>query len=198
MDKTHIRQQMRKRRSSLNAAQRLHFGEQFLKQIVKLDTYRRSTHIACYWSLWGELDTRPLLAHAQQNKKRVYLPVIDGETMWFTLWDGNNLITDRRSGIAQPLKSSQRLLNANHLDMVIVPLVGFDRHGMRVGQGGGFYDRFFAQQQDRRWSKPKLFGAAYDFQECPLIPFDHWDVPLAGVVTNCEVIISKTQQGTPQ
>ena len=77
-----------------------------------------------------------------------------------------------------------QLLPGISLDLVLVPLVGFDDQGTRLGMGGGFYDRSFATRLFRRyWRKPRLIGVAYELQRVAHLDRQPWDVALDGVVT---------------
>jgi 5-formyltetrahydrofolate cyclo-ligase len=70
------------------------------------------------------------------------------------------------------------------LDLVLVPLVGFDARGNRLGMGGGFYDRHFSFLRNRRaWRRPLLIGIAFDVQRVPQLRDSAHDVPLWGIVT---------------
>ncbi len=86
-------------------------------------------------------------------------------------------------GIAEP-GDRGRILTAE-LDVVLVPLVGFDDAGNRLGMGGGFYDRHFSFLRSRtHFRRPRLIGVAYEMQRLPKLPTDPWDVPLWAVVTD--------------
>ena len=70
------------------------------------------------------------------------------------------------------------------LDLVFVPLVGFDPRGNRIGMGRGFYDSCFAfRRRLRHWRRPLLVGVAYDAQCVPVLPVETHDVPLDAIVT---------------
>ena len=87
-----------------------------------------------------------------------------------------------RLGIQEP--QGLRTIAPRRLDLVLLPLVGFDARGVRLGAGGGYYDRAFAFRRWRRaWHAPRLIGIAYSFQQVDtLTPAAH-DVLLAAVVT---------------
>jgi 5-formyltetrahydrofolate cyclo-ligase len=90
-----------------------------------------------------------------------------------------------RFSIAEPALPRAELLAAECLDLIIMPLVGFDAGGNRLGMGGGFYDRTLAFLQHRgRWRRPLLFGLAYEFQRVDGLQPRCWDVPLDGVITD--------------
>ena len=140
--------------------------------------------IAAYAALPWELDAGPLIAIAAGRGCRIYLPRIDRQRdargMRFLEMCGAS--RRNRLGIAEPAGGAT--VGARWLDVVFLPLVGFDRHGLRLGTGGGFYDRAFAFRHTRRvWRGPRLIGLAYAFQELErLAPAVH-DVLLDAVVT---------------
>lgn len=180
---------MRERRRAVSDEQHRRHAHSFLDNVLTTRQYRRSSALACYMPVSGELDTRPLMHHALTSGRHVYLPVIDGRKMWFARWHGEDLVIDRASRLPQPHKRMRRLQNLRTLDLVIVPLVAFSEKGARLGQGGGYYDRTFASHRHLNWRRPALLGAAHHFQQAQAIPEDPWDVPLSGIITNREIIV---------
>ena len=142
--------------------------------------------VAGYWACDGELPLHaliPLLA-----PERYALPVTQsGRRMHFAPWQTGDALRTNRYGIPEP--DTQTVWSPEQLDVVILPLVAFNRRGDRLGMGGGYYDRAFAFLHDRaRGQKPLLVGAAYAFQEVPDLSSEPWDVPLDHIVTEQELI----------
>jgi 5-formyltetrahydrofolate cyclo-ligase len=150
---------------------------------------RPSWRIALYAPLPEELDSTPLIDLARDRGCRLYLPRIDrhslGRKMQFVAMDGRH--RSNRLGIAEP--EGSQIIGARWLDVVFLPLVGFDSRGVRLGTGGGYYDRAFAFRRWRKvWHTPQLVGLAYSFQQLEvIIPAAH-DVLLDAVVTEKGVI----------
>jgi 5-formyltetrahydrofolate cyclo-ligase len=96
-------------------------------------------------------------------------------------------------GIAEPVAPPGSRLRALNLDVILMPVVGFDRRGNRLGMGAGFYDRALRHRRDgsRSWRKPRLVGLAFACQETTDIVPSPWDVALDLVVTEREVIIPR-------
>ena len=120
--------------------------------------------------------------------KQICLPMLlpwHYNRLWFVPWAAGDPLVRNRFGIAEPRPARDRRPIAPHaLDLVLTPLVAFDRNCRRMGMGGGYYDRSFAFLGRRRhWNKPRLLGLAYGFQEVETLPVRPWDVPLAGVAT---------------
>jgi 5-formyltetrahydrofolate cyclo-ligase len=141
--------------------------------------------IAAYAALAVELDSAPLIALAQSRGCRIFLPRIDrrrqSRGMRFIELEGP--LRRNRLGIREP--AGFTTVGARWLDVVFLPLVGFDRRGLRLGTGGGFYDRAFAFRHLRRaWHKPLLVGYGYAFQQVEQLARAPHDVPLDAVVTD--------------
>ena len=78
------------------------------------------------------------------------------------------------------VQRDDRPIDPDTLDVALVPLLGFDDHGQRLGMGGGFYDRYFSSAEQRPW----IVGIAYDIQRLEKsLPSEPWDVMLDAVVT---------------
>jgi 5-formyltetrahydrofolate cyclo-ligase len=89
-----------------------------------------------------------------------------------------------RYGIPEPSRRTGRQRNAQGLDVLVLPLVGFDGDCNRLGMGGGYYDRSLSYLSQRRhWRRPHLIGVAHECQRVPHVPVCPWDMPLDLVVT---------------
>lgn len=180
-----MRRELRARRRALSpAAQRR--AALALRNIVRRQPwFLRAHRIALYWPADGEIDPRPLLRYALRVGKRVYLPRLRrGNRLQFVRFQQGTPLRRNRFGIPEPLY--RVAVGGAGLDIVLLPLVGFDRHGGRLGMGGGFYDRTFARRAVNR--KPLLIGLAHSCQEVAHLPSESWDIPLAGVATEREWI----------
>jgi 5-formyltetrahydrofolate cyclo-ligase len=102
-------------------------------------------------------------------------------------------------GIAEPVASATVRISPRDLDAVLMPVVGFDRHGNRLGMGAGYYDRALRHLRDgsRRWRRPRLVGLAFACQEVERIVPSTWDIPLDVVVTERGVIVPDPRRQHP-
>jgi 5-formyltetrahydrofolate cyclo-ligase len=141
----------------------------------------------------GEVDLRPCLDAALRRGALVYVPRIlsrRNRRMVFSPWKPAARARRNVFGIAEPL-SVAGARPVVGIDVVILPVVGFDRRGNRLGMGAGYYDRALSRRRDvmRHWRRPRLVGVAFACQELPAIPVSPWDVPLDLVVTERGVIV---------
>lgn len=150
--------------------------------------FRRARHIALYLPNDGEIDPRPLLREAQRRGKRTYLPVLSDwprTKMVFQQVRRGEKLRPNRFGIPEPRIQRARQRNIWALDLILLPLVGFDDEGGRLGMGGGFYDRSLAYRARRTvWQAPVLLGLAHECQKVERLAQASWDVPLQGTVTD--------------
>ena len=182
------RRQLRARRRALSKRERLDRSDALCRHLARQTLFRSASRIAAYLPEDGEVETRTLIELCWSTGKQVYLPVLVPflhNRLWFARYRSDTRLVRNRFGIAEPEIVHRHRIETHALDLVLAPLVGFDRDGNRLGMGGGFYDRSFAFLLGRKqWHKPRLVGLAYEFQQLPSLPPQPWDVPLAAVATD--------------
>ena len=184
MDKYALRRQLKAARNALRPAERRHAARASLRLALRHGLLLRAQRIAFYLPQGGEFDAHPLLDHALSMRRACYLPVLPrrGRVMRFGRVERGARMSPNRYGIPEPL--DPRPLRARQLDLLLMPLVGFDGDGYRLGMGGGYYDATLAFMHHRRhWRKPRLVGVAYECQRVDALPHDPWDMPLDAVLT---------------
>lgn len=185
---TQQRQALRFARRSLSPRlQRLH-ARLLVKRLYKQLWFRRARRVALYWPTDGEIDPRPVLVLPQSRAKRFYLPVLNplgrGRRLWFARYCPGWPLYLNRFGIPEPGARGQHLVQIRHLDLIILPLVGFDAQCHRLGMGGGFYDRTLEpRRRHPRWRRPRLIGIAHECQRLERIQANPWDVRLDMILT---------------
>ncbi len=150
----------------------------------QLNATRRSLRIGCYFAVNGELDCEPVIHGAWMRKRDVYLPVLHRSELLFAAYKPGTQLRKNRYGIPEPVCTTDELLRATELDLVVTPLLAFDESGTRLGMGGGYYDRSFRALKNRkRWRHPRLIGLAYAFQQVSSLERRSWDIPLTAIST---------------
>ncbi|MEN0104863.1 MAG: 5-formyltetrahydrofolate cyclo-ligase [Pseudomonas sp.] len=188
LSRPQLRRLLRKARRALPASAQRQASEHLYKQLCQHPLFRRARHIALYLPADGEIDPRPLMRAAQRRGKATYLPVLSAwprTKMVFQRVRANERLRPNRFRIAEPVAKAQRQRKVWTLDLVMLPLVGFDPEGGRLGMGGGFYDRSLAYLQRRQnWHKPTLLGLAHECQKVDRLALASWDVVLHATVTD--------------
>ena len=174
------------RRSIPHLTQRL-AARRLIQHSLSAGLHWRAHRIGVYMSMGSEIATQPLIQRLRSLGKQVFLPVLSRQVTQRKLWFVDvgrhpNWVTNR-FGIQEA--HGGHAIRAQQLDVLFLPLVGFDAHGYRLGMGGGFYDASLAHLHVRRvWRKPVRIGLAYDCQLAPHpLPHDAWDVPLDAILT---------------
>jgi 5-formyltetrahydrofolate cyclo-ligase len=184
MNKSTLRRQLKTARSAVSLIQRRHAARASLRLALRHGLLLRAQRIGFYLPNGGEFDSHPVLNQALMMQRECYLPLVPrrGRILRFGRFNRNTRMTTNRYGIAEPVDA--RPLRARQLDLLLIPLVGFDHQGYRLGMGGGYYDATLAFMHHRRlWRKPRLVGVAYECQRVAMLPHDPWDMPLDAVLT---------------
>ncbi|MCR4346039.1 MAG: 5-formyltetrahydrofolate cyclo-ligase [Sulfuricaulis sp.] len=192
-EKTELRRSLRARRNALAPEDQRLAADRLASKIIGTRLFLTSRRIACYLPNDGEIDTAPVIERIRRLRKTLYLPVISRlshDRLWFAESKPKTRLVPNRFGIPEPAVKSRDLIRAQELDLILMPLVGFDDRGNRLGMGGGFYDRSLEFLRHRNhWRKPHLLGIAYDFQRVNGLTADPWDIPLQGVITDQTVYL---------
>ena len=153
--------------------------------IIRQDFFISATHIAFYISFDGELDPKQIVQEAMTQGKSCYLPIVSNdsaEEMHFGLFDQSMSLKENKWRIHEPFPQAASISPFN-LEVVFVPLVGFDDKCSRLGMGKGLYDKTFGFKNRNSLSQPLLVGLAHECQHVQKIPAENWDVRLDLIVT---------------
>jgi 5-formyltetrahydrofolate cyclo-ligase len=187
-DRRALRRELRARRRAIQGKDREWAARKLARRVAATGWLRPGTRVGLYLSMDEELDTAPLLRLAQTRGCRIALPRITSirhHRMRFQ--DYNGMASRGPFGILAP--QSGALRSARELDVVFLPLVGFDARGNRIGMGRGFYDRHFAHRLRLvHWRRPLLVGLAYQLQQVDSLPSQVHDVPLDAIVTESSTL----------
>lgn len=176
-----LRAELRSRRRALTAEQQKAAGIGLCNVLIESGVLGNSRHIALYLANDGEIDPLQLQRYLWRENKNCYLPVlVDDHKMVFVGYRPDTQLVVNHFGISEPSRHGAAVLAPEQLDLMLLPLTGFDLSGGRLGMGGGFYDRALANSGEQ----PILIGLAHECQKVDKILTERWDVPLAGVATD--------------
>ena len=173
-----LREELRRRLRTLDPAQRAVFSRLIREACLGLPEWSRARVMGLYHPRMDEPDVWPLVEQAWAEGKTVALPSYDERSSAYR-WSrvqGAQDLTPGRYGIPEPRAHCDQV-DAESLDLALVPGLGFSADGGRLGRGRGFYDRLLAS------FRGKCLGVAFDFQMLPRIPREDHDVRLDGVIT---------------
>jgi 5-formyltetrahydrofolate cyclo-ligase len=189
--RSQLRTQLRAARNSLSpqaqldASNKLKFACTSLKDNVST--------VALYLANDGELNPNLAAEYLWQNNVTTLLPVIDPTNkghLVFQYYRSNTSLPENKYGIPEPKYCQQDIVELTHIDVIFMPLVGFDAVGNRLGMGGGYYDRTLANHQILT-RRPLLVGLAHNCQQVNHLPFESWDIPLDMILTPSQKLITK-------
>ena len=190
MDRLELRKHLRAQRAALSPRERAQAAAALAEVLEQVPEFVVDARVAGYWAMGGELPLHAAYARLRAREQSYHLPVIDAtDALRFAPWQPGAALTTNRYGIPEPDVDAAQLLAPAALDLILVPLLGFDRRGNRLGMGAGYYDRSFAFLRDgARPAQPVLVGIGYHFQELPALTPQPWDVPLDFIATERELI----------
>jgi len=189
-DRSELRKRLRALRLRLSAGERIAAAEALAATLDQLPEFLVDARIAGYWAVAGEMSLHAAYARLRSREQMYLLPIVgDASTLRFAAWKPGAELRNNRYGIPEPDVAPGALVPPAELDVVLLPLLGFDRSGNRIGMGAGYYDRSFAFLSDtQRPARPILVGIGYHFQELPKQAAEAWDVKLDFVATDRELI----------
>jgi len=181
--KSRLRKEIRCTRAGIEEAQRKLWDADINQH---LDVYTRQAGpavVAAYLAFDGEPDLLPSLAMLEDRGVKLALPVVQDApgkaVIAFRHWTRTSEMQQNRYGISEPASTGK--IRVTDIDLVLFPLVGWDRTGGRLGMGASFYDRLFQPFSELR--RPVRMGVAYELQHVKHIPSEPWDIRLHGLLT---------------
>lgn len=189
-DRATLRRELRQRRRELPAATRIAAAEALAQRILALPFLPREGYVAGYWAMDGEIGLHVL--QLRLPPELVWcLPVLHGDVLRFAPWRAGDPLVTNRYGIPEPDVEPSSALAAADMALVVMPLVGFDARGQRLGMGGGWYDRSFAFRYDCA-APPWLVGAGFAVQQVPMLETAGWDVAPDAICTEETTLLRET------
>lgn len=175
-----LRQSLRQQRRNISVADRVKFAQKLLSQVQKIANFQHGQKIALYLPNDGEIDPKYIQIPLDLLNISTYLPILVGKSLKFAKIEEN--FRKNKYGILEPISSD--IISAEQLDILFMPLVGFDKNKNRIGMGGGYYDRTLTFKKSKKIVKnPKLYGLAFDCQQVEKLEVRDWDIPLDAIIT---------------
>ena len=148
-----------------------------LKNILKKFNFLKNKKIGAYFPINYEIDCLEILKQLEKSGHKIALPITrKGNKMDFFEWSYNDPLLIGKIGIPEPT-SNKKI----YPDVLLVPLVAFNKYKYRLGYGGGYYDRYI--QKIKKIKKILIIGMAFSFQEVKVLPINKYDKKLDFIFT---------------
>jgi 5-formyltetrahydrofolate cyclo-ligase len=188
VDKSSLRLKFIKKRRKLYSTKFFFSFDKFFF-LIKKNFPKKKPLIAGYYPSNFEVNILDLLFQANKKNFKVGLPVIKKDyKIDFKYWIPNEPLYVNNYGILEPKKQNITFKP----DIILVPLVAFDRNLNRIGYGKGYYDRVLKQLSSNK--KILTIGMAFSFQEATIIPTNQYDYNLDCILTDRNLIYKKTNE----
>lgn len=175
MDKTALRNSIRQQKRAMTSAEIEEKSARLAELFLASEAYKQAKTVYGYLPYNQEVRTVPMLEQALRDGKRVAVPKCYGDEMRFIYMDDLSLVEKGYAGIPEPIADGP--IADDSTALVLMPGLAFDPQGHRIGYGGGFYDKFLAQEPNH----PKL-ALCYDFQMLPHLDTEEFDIPVDTVL----------------
>jgi len=186
--KEYLRKELMKKRKSLSDVDISRKSSQIEERLFEMNEYKESQRILFYVSYDNEVYTHNMIKKSMSEEKNVVVPVSNKENRTLILskldkWE--NLETGSYN-ILEPKKGCIEKISLDRIDLIIVPGVGFDKQGHRIGHGMGYYDKLLKNSRDA-----SHIGLAFELQLVDKIPTEKHDVPVEKIITEKRTINCK-------
>ena len=187
MNKDELRAQMRRMRRALSGEEQREAAKAAAARIFALEAYQSARVVMAYAAAKGELSLDWILDDALTSGKALALPRCEGEgVMRAYRVQTRARLKKGAYGIWEPDETCPPI-EPDDMDLILVPGTAFDRQGGRLGQGGGYYDRYLAQTRAVR------IGVCHDFALLDAVPTQAHDARMDGVVTPKHTIVTREE-----
>ena len=189
-ERTALRKSLRHTRRQLSIREQDEAAALLYNSIAGQRFFHSAKRIAFYLPNDGEIDPGFLLAAALARGQHCYLPLIHPHKkhqLLFVRYRNGDVLRRNRWGIYEPILRNSSRVSARVLDLVFVPLVGFDVACHRLGMGKGFYDRAFSFRSRTGTRRPMLIGIAHECQKVEELGRKDWDIRMDKIVSDRQI-----------
>jgi len=185
--KDKLRKELMKVKNNLSKSEVLKKSNLIKKRLFKMNEFKQASTIQFYISYDNEVHTHDMIKESMSNRKKIVVPVTDKEKKKLILSELKNWndLTHGAYNILEPRRERMIEVSLDSIDLILVPGIGFDKHGYRIGHGGGYYDKLLES------ATAQSIGLAFHLQIIDKINVEEHDVPVHKIVTEKEVIYCK-------
>jgi 5-formyltetrahydrofolate cyclo-ligase len=183
--KDRLRKELIKKRKSLTKTEVLAKSNQIKKRLFELNEFKQSSVVLFYVSYDNEVYTHDMIKECMKTRKNISVPVSDKEQRRLILSELKNWndLEPGSYGILEPKKDKIKEIPIESIDIIIIPGVGFDELGCRIGHGAGYYDNLLKES-----TNALHIGLAFEIQIVEKIPIESHDIPVDKILTEKRMI----------
>lgn len=175
MDKQELRKKIRQQKKAMTEEMIVAASQDLARQFYATSLYQNAKTLYGYLPYNQEVRTVPILEQALRDGKKVAVPKVYGDTMRFIYLTDLTQIALSAMGIPEPIADVP--VAEDKTALVLMPGMAFDNQGNRMGYGGGYYDKFLAEEPNH-----PTVALCYGFQMVDAIPTDEYDIPVEVVL----------------
>ena len=176
----HNKDRLRKKYFLIKKKKYFNIKPSFFNPLIKIlnTKYKKKIiYLSSYYPASFEVDTLKIFQAGMINRLKILLPVLKGNNMHFYSWEKNNVLKINRFGMLEPALLSNYIMP----EVMLVPLLAYDKNNNRLGYGGGFYDRYIKKIKKR--NKVITIGLAFTYQKVKKIITNEHDIKLDFIIT---------------
>ena len=171
MDKKTLRKKIREQKRAMTPEMIESASEKLVQMFLETELYRQAKTVYGYLPYNQEVRTVPILEQALADGKKVAVPKVYGDEMKFIYLTDLTQVAQGYAGIPEPIAGGP--VGDDPTALVLMPGMAFDKEGHRIGYGGGFYDKFLAEEPEH-----PTVALCYDFQMVRQLPTEEFDIPV--------------------
>lgn len=176
MEKSALRKEIREKKRQFTEEMLRKLSFPIIQKIIKHPKIKAASTLLLYHSLPDEVYTHELIELLHHEGKTILLPVvINNQQLEIRKYEGKESVQKGTMNIFEPIGIPYT--NYSNIDVIIVPGMGFDHNGNRLGRGKGYYDRFLSSV-----SEVYKIGVCFDFQKVILVPTDENDIKMDEII----------------
>lgn len=186
IDKEKLRKHLQEQRKNIPVEERHNKSQQIKELLFRIPQVRTAHDLLCYVSFKSEVETTAMIEDIlRQKQKKISVPFIHPEKRELSIAQIKSLkgLKPGSYGVPEPQASTLKESDPTTIQVALIPGLGFDRKGYRLGYGKGYYDKFL---EDKEFLK---IGLAFACQVQEKIPSDPWDIAMDIIVTEKGVMV---------
>lgn len=179
-NKKQLRNEMKQLLMQMTKEEYTKYSEEITEKLINSTEWIKAKTIGITISTGREVNTHAIIDTGWKEGKQIVVPKCfpEKKQMKFFQIKSFDEVEDSFYSLKEPITTITPLVRKEHIDLLIVPGLVYDKRGYRIGFGGGYYDRYLANY------KNKTLSLAFHFQVIEEVPYELYDIPVEKIITN--------------